>query len=210
MKLGARVRQQAKRAKESRPGPSPPSLPWKGFKMLSTGDISDLEEEKDYPEQNVPATYAKAKFARIQPIIQQQTVQMEIKPKPIRVRAGQVITRTHKRFIDLVIDSMQDDAHICMPDLVSDYGDQESINGTPNFQVQDDGIIEYMHNITTMTFPDEDIRVNKQTGQIVPLRNIVRGPIEPTVPQLESWAVTMVFRMQLICMKQMTFGYSTG
>ncbi len=37
---------------------------------------------------------------------------------------------------------------------------------------------------------DEIIRTNKQTGQIVPLRNIVRGPIEPTVPQLESWAVS--------------------
>ncbi len=32
-------------------------------------------------------------------------------------------------------------------------------------------------------------QVNKQTGQIVPLRNIVHGPIKPTVPQLELWAV---------------------
>ncbi len=56
--------------------------------------------------------------------------------------------------------------------------------------MQDDGIIEYRHNITILTFPDKVIVVNKQTGQIVPLRNIVRGPIEPTVPQLESWAVS--------------------
>jgi hypothetical protein len=69
-----RIRQQAKRAKASRPGPSPPSPPRKGFEILSTGDISDSDEEDDYPEQNVRATYAKAKFARIQPIIQQQTV----------------------------------------------------------------------------------------------------------------------------------------
>ncbi len=41
-----------------------------------------------------------------------------------------------------------------------------------------------------MIFPDEIIRTNKQTGQIVPLRNIVRGRIEPTVPQSESWAVS--------------------
>jgi hypothetical protein len=47
-----------------------------------------------------------------------------------------------------------------------------------------------MHNIIIMTFPDEIIRTNKQTGQIVPLRSIVRGPIEPTVPQLVSWAVS--------------------
>ncbi len=51
-------------------------------------------------------------------------------------------------------------------------------------------MIEFMHNINIMTFPNEIIRTNKQTRQIVPLRNIVRGPIEPTVPQLESWAVS--------------------
>ncbi len=36
---------------------------------------------------NVLATYAKAKFAHIQPIIQQQTVQVEIEPRPTRCRA---------------------------------------------------------------------------------------------------------------------------
>jgi hypothetical protein len=77
-----------------------------------------------------------------------------------------------------------------LPNLESDDEDQENINGAPNFGVQDDGIID-MHNINIMVFLDEVIRINKQTvtGQIVPLRNIVRGPIEPTVPQLESWAV---------------------
>ena len=59
-----------------------------------------------------------------------------------------------------------------------------------NLRVQDDSMIEFMHNINIMFFPDEIIRTNKQTGQIVPLRNIVRGPIEPTVTQLESWAVS--------------------
>jgi hypothetical protein len=39
-----------------------------------------------------------------------------------------------------------------MPDLASDDEDLESINGTPNFEVQDDRIIEYMHNITIMAF----------------------------------------------------------
>ncbi len=51
-------------------------------------------------------------------------------------------------------------------------------------------MIEFMHNINIMTFYDEIIRTDKQTGQIVPLRNIVCGPIEPTVPQLELWAVS--------------------
>jgi hypothetical protein len=51
-----------------------------------------------------------------------------------------------------------------------------------------DGIIDFMHN--SMTFPDEVVRVNTQTGPIVPLRNIVRWLIKPTVPQLELWAVS--------------------
>jgi hypothetical protein len=80
-----------------------------------------------------------------------------------------------------------------VPDLESDDEDQENFNGAPNFGVQDDGII-VMHkhkqnNITIMVFSDEVIRINEQTGQIVPLLNIVCGPIEPTVLQLESWVV---------------------
>jgi hypothetical protein len=77
--------------------------------------FSDLDEEKDYPEQNVQATYSKAKIEHIQPIIQQQTVQVEIEPKPTRGRLGQLITRTHQRLIDLAIDSSQDYEHIGMP-----------------------------------------------------------------------------------------------
>jgi hypothetical protein len=42
-------------------------------------------------------------------------------------------------------------------------------------------MVEFMHNINITTFPDEILRTNKQTGQIVPLRNIVGGPIEPSV-----------------------------
>jgi hypothetical protein len=53
-------------------------------------------------------------------------------------------------------------------------------------------MIEFMHNINIMHFPDEIIRTNKQTGnlKIVLLRIIVRGSIEPTVTQLEWWAVS--------------------
>ncbi len=187
-----RAREQAKRAKALKQGPSSPSPPRKGFKMLPTGDsdYSDLEEEEDYPEQNVRATYAKENFARIQPIIQKKTVRMEIKPRPTRTRAGQVITRTHQRLIDLAVDSCKDDEDIGLPDLETDDEDQESVNVIPQFEVQDDGIVDFMHNINIMTFPDEIIRTNKQTGQIVPLRNIVRGPIKPTVPQLELWAAS--------------------
>jgi hypothetical protein len=58
------------------------------------------------------------------------------------------------------------------------------------FEVQDDNMIKSMHNINIMFFSDEIIQTNKQAGQIVPLRNTVRGPIEPTVTQLESWAVS--------------------
>ncbi len=115
---------------------------------------------------------------------------MEIEPRPIRCRAGQVITRSHWRFIDLEKNSLQNDEDSGPPDLESDDDDQESVNVTPKFEVQDDGFIEHMHNINIMAFPDEVIRINKQTGQIVPSRNIVCGPIEPTVPQLELWAVS--------------------
>jgi len=87
--------------------------------------------------------------------------------------------------IDVAIDSVSG-----LPNLETDDDDQESGNVIPQFEVQDDGMIEFMHNINIMTFYDEIIRTNKQTGQIVPLRNIVRGPIKPTVPQLESWAVS--------------------
>jgi hypothetical protein len=91
-----RVRQQAKRAKAAKPGTSPQSPPRKGFKMLPTGNYSDSEGEEDYPERNVRATYAKAKLARTQPIIQKKTVRMEIGPRPTRTRAGQVIIHTHQ------------------------------------------------------------------------------------------------------------------
>ena len=65
--------------------------------------------------------------------------------------------------------------------MESDDDVQETENVAPQFEVQDDGMIEYMHNINIMQFPDEIIRTHKQTGKIVPLRDIVRGPIEPTV-----------------------------
>jgi hypothetical protein len=77
-----------------------------------------------------------------------------------------------------------------LPDLETNDDDQESVNVIPQFEVQDDGMIEFMHNINIMTFPNVMIRTNKQTGKSVPLRNIVRGPIQPTVPQLESWAIS--------------------
>ena len=56
--------------------------------MLPTCDYNDSEEEEDYPEQNVLATYAKAKFARIQPIIQRQTVQVTIEPNQVQGRTN--------------------------------------------------------------------------------------------------------------------------
>ena len=85
-------------------------------------------------------------------------------PNLKRSRAWQAITRSHQRLIDLVIKSLQEDEDKGVPNLVSDDDDQESINGTSNLGVQDDGIIEYMHTINIMAFPDEVIQINKQTG----------------------------------------------
>jgi hypothetical protein len=59
---------------------------------------------------------------------------------------------------------LQDDEDSGPPDLESDDDDQESVNVTPKFEVQDNCIIEYMHNINIMAFPDEVIQINKQTG----------------------------------------------
>jgi hypothetical protein len=115
----------------------------------------------------------------------------DVEPGPTRTRAGQVITHAHQRLIDLPIDSLQeDDDYSGLPNLETDDDDQESVNVISQFEVQDDGMIELMQNINIMTFPDEIIWRNKQTGQSVPVRNIVRGPIEPTVPQSEAWAVS--------------------
>jgi hypothetical protein len=187
---GKRVRQHAKRAKASRPRTSSPSSPRKGFRMLPTGNNSDSGKEEDYPEQNARAAYAKAKFARIEPTIQKKTSRLDVEPKPTRTRAGQVITLTHQRLIDVAIDSLQEDDYSGLPDLETDDDDQGSGNVAPQSEVQDDSMIEFMHNINIIFFPDEIIRTNKQTGQIVLLHNIVRGPIEKTVTQLESWAVS--------------------
>jgi hypothetical protein len=105
--------QQAKRAKASRPGTSPPSPPRKGFKMLPTGDNSDSEEEDDYSEPNARATYAKAKFASIQPTIHKKTSQMDVEPRPTSTMEGQVVTRTHQGLIDVAIDFLQEDDVVC-------------------------------------------------------------------------------------------------
>jgi hypothetical protein len=88
--------------------------------MLLTGNNSDSEEKDDYPEQNARATYAKAKFARIQPTIQKKTSQLDVEPGPTRTRAGRVITRTHQRLIDVAIDSLQEDDYSGLPDLETD------------------------------------------------------------------------------------------
>ncbi len=42
--------------------------------------------------------------------------------------------------------------------LESDDDNQESVNVAPKFELQDDGIIAYIHNINIMAFPDEVIR----------------------------------------------------
>jgi hypothetical protein len=115
---------------------------------------------------------------------------LEVEPRPISTRAGQVITRTHQRLIDVAIDSLQDDEDSGPPNLETDDDGQGNKNVVPRFEVQDDSMLEFMHTINIMHFLDEIIRTNKQIGQIVLLRNIVRGPIEPTVTQLQLWAVS--------------------
>jgi hypothetical protein len=57
----------------------------------------------------------------------------------------------------------EDDEFIGMPCLESDDEDEKSVYIIPRFEVQDGGIVEYLHNIKIMAFPDEVIRINNQT-----------------------------------------------
>jgi hypothetical protein len=68
--------------------------------------------------------------------------------------------------------------------------DQEIVDEVTDFEMHHDGIVEYVITIVIMNFPDEFIRTSKKTRQIVPLCNMVRGPIEPAVQQLELRAAS--------------------
>ncbi len=46
-----------------------------------------------------------------------KTSQLEVEPRPTRISAGQVMTRTHQQSIDVAIDSMQEDDYSGLPDL---------------------------------------------------------------------------------------------
>ena len=103
--------------------------------LLTTGDNSDSEEEEDYPESNARATYAHAKFASILTPSQKKTSQLEVEPRPIRIRAGRMMTRNHQRLIDVAIDSLQDDDDSGPPGLESWDDEQETENVAPQFEV---------------------------------------------------------------------------
>ncbi len=45
-----------------KPESLPLTPPRKGFKMHPTGDVSETDDEGEYPARNVRATYAKANF----------------------------------------------------------------------------------------------------------------------------------------------------
>jgi hypothetical protein len=55
---------------------------------------------------------------------------MDVEPRPTRIRAGQVITRTHQRLIE-VADSLQEDDYSGLPDLETDDDEQGSGNVAP-------------------------------------------------------------------------------
>jgi hypothetical protein len=60
----------------------------------------------------------------------------------------------------------QDDEDRGQPDLESDDEDQKSVNDTLKFEVQNDVIIQYMHNISIMAFSDEIIRTNRKQDRL--------------------------------------------
>ncbi len=69
---------------------------------------------------------------------------LHVEPGPTRTRAGQVVTRTPQRLIDLAIDSLQEDDYSGLPDLETDDDEQGNENVAPLAE-QDDGMIEFMH-----------------------------------------------------------------
>ncbi len=54
--------------------------------------------------------------------------------------------------IDIAIDSLQEDDYSGLLDLETDDDDQEGGNVVPQFEVQDDCMVEFMHNINIMIF----------------------------------------------------------
>jgi hypothetical protein len=66
--------------------------------MLQTGEYS-LEDEEDYTEKNVRATYAEAKFARIRSIPQKQ-LQQVIEPIPPRSMVGHPFSSVFNQYSD--------------------------------------------------------------------------------------------------------------
>jgi hypothetical protein len=67
----------------------------------------------------------------------------------------------------VAIDSLQEDDYSGLPDLETDDDEQGSENVVPRFEVQDDGMIEFMRNIHIMLFSDGIIRT--QTSKPVRL-----------------------------------------
>ncbi len=59
---------------------------------------------------------------------------MDNEPRPTRTRAGQVITRTHQRLIDVAIDILQKDDYSGLPDLETDDDEQGSGHVVPQLR----------------------------------------------------------------------------
>ncbi len=137
--------------------------------------------------------------------------QMDVEPGSTRTRAGQVITSTHQRLIDIVIDSLQEDDYIGLPKLETDDDDQEIVNVIPQFEMQDDSMIEFMHNINIMTYTMKSSRLTSEPVRLYPYATLC--VVQSSQPY-RNWSrglyQTMALQKHLICTKQMTFGCSTG
>ncbi len=61
---------------------------------------------------------------------------MDVGPSPMRTSAGQVMTRTHQRLINIAINSLQEDEYSGLPNLETVDDHQESGNVITQFEVQ--------------------------------------------------------------------------
>jgi hypothetical protein len=136
---------------------------------------------------------------------------MDVEPGPTRTGAGQVVTRTHQRLIDLAIDYLQEEDYGGLPHLETDDDDEESVNVLPQFEVLDDDMIEFMQNINIMIFPDEIIGLTSKPVRLYPYATLCVVQLsQPYHNRSRGLYQTMALQKHFICTKQMTFGCSTG
>jgi hypothetical protein len=94
------------------------------------------------------------------------------------------------------LESESDDEYADLPELEEENLDEVNTSLgkdaviIPNLSMisADASMIVHQSEVTTHVFIDDVIRTLKSNGQKVAIRQIIQGPIYPTIPQMERWA----------------------